>query len=375
MTRNIFATLLIVLFITPFSQAQKYKNAIPVKKEKGALFFEKTYIDLGTIEDKPEPIKIIFKYKNIGKGSVKITNIKTDCNCSQPRWDNTETPFGKEGEFITYFYPEGLSGNVLKTLTLFSNGEQEVTYLKIRAYVDSKFARIKESYPEKQGNLKFSSYQVRIDKIFTYGVDSVFRTVYNPTNFPIRIKKVETPAHIQVTYDADIIFPDNGMTFKFKYNAAVAKDYGSKLDEIKVYTNDTIDPVKKFLVRANIVENFDLMTPKEKAKPPVFVAITPEVIIDTVQVKGTATATFYISNKGKTPMYIRKAYGSCGCTKIEYNPNQAIKKGKKAAIKVTYDAGYDLGKVEKQIFVITNTPDKALHELTLRANVMYIRKP
>lgn len=342
---------------------------------KGALFFEKTYVNLGTIKDQAEPIKVIYHYKNIGQGKVTISQIKPDCNCSKPQWDKKEIAFGQEGDVVLYFYPTGLSGDVTKTLTLFSNGEPDVTYLQVRAYVDSKFARIKETFTEKQGNVWFDSYQVRFDKLYTDAVDSAFRQLYNPTTKPIRIKQIKTPNHIVVTTDNMIIQPDNSVPMKFKYYATRANDYGSKLDEVLVYTDDSIEPLKKFLIRANLVEDFSKLTEKEKAAPPIFQAITPVVMIDTMPIKSTRTVTFYITNKGKSPLLIRKVYATCGCTKIEYNTNQPIKKNKKAAITVTYDSNYDLGLVEKQIYVITNTPDKALNELTLKANVMYIRKP
>lgn len=346
----------------------------PVETEKGALFFEKTYIDLGAITDRVEPIKVVFKFKNIGKGNVKILNVKPDCNCSRPQWAKTEVPFGQEGEIITYFYPEGISGDVTKTLTVFSTGMPDVTYLQLRVYVNDVNARITKTYPNQQGQLKFDTYEVKFPKLFDYSIDSVFRVVFNPTKKPIQILKIKTPEYIRVTYDNSTIFPDNNMTFKFKYFAAQAKDYGTKLDEVLVYTNDSLEPIKKYLVRANIEEDFSLLTPKELKNAPVFSAITPVVNLDTVDIKSTNTAIFTVTNKGKTPMYLRKVYGSCGCTNVEWDKNQPIKKGKKATIKVTYNSNYDLGLVEKQIFVITNTPNQTLHELTLKANIVYRKK-
>ena len=352
----------------------KAPTTTPTETEKGALFFEKTYIDLGAITDRVEPIKLIFKFKNIGKGNVKILNVKTDCNCSRPQWAKNDVAFGQEGEIITYFHPDGISGDVTKTLTVFSTGTPDVTYLQMRVYVNNVAARIKNTYPNQQGQLKFDSYEVKFPNLFDYSVDSVFRVVYNPTQKPIQILMVKSPDHLKVTYDNSTIFPDNNMTFKFKYFAAQAKDYGTKLDEVLVYTNDSLEPIKKYLVRANIAEDFSLLTPKQLKNAPIFAAVTPVVNLDTLDIKSTNTAIFTVTNKGTNPMYLRKVYGSCGCTNVEWDKNQPIKKGKKATIKVTYNSNYDLGLIEKQIFVITNTPDQTLHELTLKANIVYRKK-
>lgn len=376
----------IVALILPFTTVVAQKNqpktkttktaaVATTKTEKGALFFENTYLDIGSINDGDSPIKIVYKFKNIGKGLVTISDIKPDCNCSKASWPKKPIAFGEEGEVVLYFHPKGINGDVTKTLTLFSDGEPNITYLQLRANVEGKYSEIEKTFREQQGNLKFDSYQIRFDKIYTYGVDSAFRVAYNAGSKPINIKRIVSPKHILVTYDYPIISVDNRLTFKLVYNARIANDYGNKLDEVIIETDDINEPKKKFLVRANIAEDFSLLKPKEKANPPIFEAINPVQVIDTMNIKSTVTTTFYVTNKGKSPMYLRKVYATCGCTKIEYSPNTPIKKGKKAAIKVTYDSNYDYGWVEKQIYVITNTPDKTLNELTLKANVMLLHYP
>lgn len=376
----------IVALILPFTTVVAQKNqpktkttktaaVATTKTEKGALFFEKTQVNLGTIEDTETPIKIDFKYKNIGKGAVTIKSILPDCDCSKASSNKTKVEFDQSGEITVYFFPKTQSGKVTKTITVITDGEPEVTYLTLVGNINDKYAKLERLYPEKQGNIMFSSYQVKFPFIYNYGIDSAVRIMHNPTSKPIKITHIKAPSYIDVSKDYDIIAPNGGIALKFKYFAFKTKDIGPKLDEVLVATDDSIEPLKKFLVRVNIVEDFTLLTKKEKDNPPIFEAVTPVVNIDTMNIKSSATATFYITNKGKTPMYIRKVYSTCGCTKFEYDTQTPIKRGKKAAIKVTYDSNYDLGKVEKLIYVITNTPDLAIHELMLKANVMYLRKP
>lgn len=369
-----FAAFMLVIFNAPYVLAQKnIKSKTPIKIEKGALFFEKTFISLGAVQDKQEPIKIVYNYQNIGKGKVTITDIKADCGCSKPQWDKKPISFNQKGEIVVYFFPKELSGNQNKTITVFTDGEPNVYYLKFSAFIDDVNARLAKAYPSKQGNTLFDSYEVKFPKIYNYAADSVVRTMYNPTSKPIKILGIEAPEFIAVSKDKNQISPNSGVTFKIKYKANETKDFGTKLDEIVVHTDDSIDPKKKFLVRANIVEDFEKRTPKEKAKPPVFVALTPVIDIGQVNIKTTHKVTFTITNKGKSPLYIRKIFSSCGCTTTDFDYSKPIKKGKKVDINITYSTNYDIGKVEKQISLITNTPDQTLHNLVLKANIVYTR--
>lgn len=382
LSKLILTTALIGFIIAPaLAQKSKGKKA-PDKKtptvmpgaestEKGALFFDRTTIIIGSISDDQGPVKVTYNFRNIGKGAITINDVKPDCNCSKPRWENKVYGFNESGSIDVYFYPNNLDGDVIKTLTVYTNGDPAVTYLTLRASVDSKQARLQTMYPQKQGNVRFDSYEVKFPKLFTYAVDSTFRTMYNNSNKIITIFKVEAPAYIDVQVNGRAINPNSGIGLRFKYNAAKAKDYGSKLDEVLVHTNDSIEPTKKFLVRANIEEDFSLETPEFKEKPPVFEAITPVVSLDTVKTQSINTATFVITNKGKSPLYVRKIYGNCGCTATDFDYSKPIKKNKKAYIKVVYNTKFELGPVEKQIYVITNTPDKTLHQLTLKAVIAY----
>ena len=68
---------------------------------------------------------------------------------------------------------------------------------------------------------------------------------------------------------------------------------------------------------------------------------------------------FQFTSTGKEPLMITQAKGSCGCTVPEY-PTQALKKGEKGTIKVTFDSAGKMGQQDKTVTVITNTPDSPI---------------
>jgi hypothetical protein len=66
------------------------------------------------------------------------------------------------------------------------------------------------------------------------------------------------------------------------------------------------------------------------------------------------TYEFKFTNTGKSPLIIKDAIASCGCTKPEW-PNTPIKPGESGAIKVTFNSLGKMGLQDKQITITANT--------------------
>ncbi|MDF7817590.1 DUF1573 domain-containing protein [Runella sp. MFBS21] len=65
------------------------------------------------------------------------------------------------------------------------------------------------------------------------------------------------------------------------------------------------------------------------------------------------TAEFKFTNKGAHPLIINKAYGSCGCTGVEY-PKEPIMPGASGNIKATFNAA-SVGAFNKTVTVESNS--------------------
>ena len=63
---------------------------------------------------------------------------------------------------------------------------------------------------------------------------------------------------------------------------------------------------------------------------------------------------FKFTNTGKSPLIIKDAIASCGCTKPEW-PSTPVKPGEDGVIKVTFDSRGKMGLQDKQITITANT--------------------
>jgi hypothetical protein len=66
------------------------------------------------------------------------------------------------------------------------------------------------------------------------------------------------------------------------------------------------------------------------------------------------TYAFKFTNTGKSPLIIKDAVATCGCTKPEW-PTTPIKPGEEGQIKVTFNSVGKMGLQDKQITITANT--------------------
>jgi hypothetical protein len=79
------------------------------------------------------------------------------------------------------------------------------------------------------------------------------------------------------------------------------------------------------------------------------------------------TYEFEFENTGSKDVLISEAKASCGCT-VPFYPEHPIKKGEKAAIKVTFNSEGKKGANDKQIIITTNAYP-AVYYLYIQAEV------
>jgi hypothetical protein len=100
--------------------------------------FETTEHNFGKINDK-DKVSFTYKFKNVGKNPLKITNIKTSCGCTSKNYSKDLVPAGSEGFVTLEFDPSGKKGEVSKSATVFANTAERIV-LKFKAEIEASAA-------------------------------------------------------------------------------------------------------------------------------------------------------------------------------------------------------------------------------------------
>ncbi len=99
-----------------FSQAKENEEKEKVNKQS-LLIFKNNVYDYGTI-NKGDDGTAIFKFKNISKQDIQLTNVKTSCGCTGADWPREVIKKKKDGEIIVK-YDTNIVGKFHKVIYVF----------------------------------------------------------------------------------------------------------------------------------------------------------------------------------------------------------------------------------------------------------------
>ncbi|MDJ0646931.1 MAG: DUF1573 domain-containing protein [Flavobacteriaceae bacterium] len=123
--------LLLVIGCIGFTLNAQDKVVAKKADPNAAIFeFEKETIDYGTIE-KGADGKRVFKFKNVGKSPLIISNVKTSCGCTVPTVPKEPILPGQTAEMVVK-YDTNRVMPFNKAITIYSNASQpkKVVYIK-----------------------------------------------------------------------------------------------------------------------------------------------------------------------------------------------------------------------------------------------------
>ncbi len=129
------------------------------------------------------------------------------------------------------------------------------------------------------------------------------------------------PAYIKVEVTPKSLAPGAKGNVKVSYNGKLKGKYGFQSDNIEIYTDDELSPVKSFSVYATLEDYFPKMTTEELAKAPRLKLAATELDFGRIN-KGTeAVREINVTNTGKKELQIKSLQGNCVCVKASDSEN------------------------------------------------------
>ncbi|WP_158973741.1 DUF1573 domain-containing protein [Cellulophaga sp. L1A9] len=100
------------------------------------MAFEKVEHDFGSIIQNT-PQETVFKFTNTGDAPLIITDAKSTCGCTIPKYSKGAIAPGESGELLVQFNGSG-SNVVTKVVTVSANTEKGTEQLRIKAFITPK---------------------------------------------------------------------------------------------------------------------------------------------------------------------------------------------------------------------------------------------
>jgi hypothetical protein len=124
----------LMLCVAIGANAQETTTPNPVNPNAPKFKFETEVVDYGTIEHNADGNRE-FKFTNVGKEPLIISNAVGSCGCTTPNWPKEPIKPGGTG-VIKVKYATDRVGAFEKTITLTSNADTPTKVIKIKGVVN-----------------------------------------------------------------------------------------------------------------------------------------------------------------------------------------------------------------------------------------------
>lgn len=336
---------------------------------KPLQFREETF-DFGRIAEEAGAVTHEFIFTNVSGRPVKILNVRPSCGCTTPDWTKDAILPGKTGFIQARFDPAGRPGFFNKTLSVTTDYDGGTVVLQIKGQVTSGNGVVPTEFTVAQGNLRFRSRALQMGKVFIKDEYLVkeFEFINSGSEAITFTGKTDAPVHIRVQVEPSKVEPGASGVIKLAYNGKLKNAYGFHSDNVALYTDDDLQPVKSFSVPATLEDYFPVLSAAELAAAPRLQLSSGTVDFGRIKQHSTTTQVVTVMNAGKSTLELRSLQGNCTCVKAKAGKT-VLKPGESTPIEITFNPFDRKATQQKAVTIYSNDPQSPVQRVLLTGYV------
>lgn len=313
--------------------------------------------DFGAFDEDTKKKTAYFRFINTGDEPVAVVGATATCGCTVPKFSDTPTEPGDTAEIEVSYDPSGRPGRFSKQVYVRTSASPERVKLTLQGTVIGSPQTINGRYPVSIGPLKLSAGAAMMGRVYPGHTKMHYVDGYNMSNDTLSPVIVSKPAYIDVRTVPEKVGPGEMVTLNFEFLKDAPSLWGILTDSVMISPSQGEIAVAYPVVTV-IEEDFSTLTPAEKADAPVVRLDKEKIVFDPVPAHSATpvTALIKVSNAGKRPLIIRRAYSEDRGVSVEISDVE-IKSGKSADLRVTFDPSVQPeGIINARLTLITNDP-------------------
>lgn len=333
----------IIIFSSLFAQAQ------------GSATWLSTSHHFGSFHEEVGNMSHTFKMVNTGDSTLRITNVRATCGCTATQHTTAPIAPGDTATVTVTYNPVGRPGQFNKTVYVFTDGTPHKSALTIVGNVIAAPATIRSQFPVNIGALQLNRNIVPFGDITKGRTRTQFINVYNSSNDTLQVIFSNVPSHIKVEMIPPVIAPGSTATITLAYDSQKVGTWGLSQHNFTIGTLPATSTAK-IDITAYINENFGTLTQEQRKKAPVAEISTERINLGAIPASDSiATASFQITNSGKSSLLIRRIYTLDPAITITAKKKK-LKPGKSVTVNITAHTPQLGNIINSKLIIITNDP-------------------
>lgn len=331
--------------------------SMSVYAESQGVWLSETH-DFGAFDEDLGTVYCDFRLVNTGDEPIAVINARANCGCTRPEYSREPVAPGDTLVIHVGFDAKGRPGRFTKYINVDLTGNPKRSSLTIKGTVIGAQNTLKSRFPVEVGPMKLRGNMIAFGEVSKGHTSGRYMEGYNASADTLRPVVKESPGYISVIVEPSAVPPGDRFVISTIFHSEKAKMWGLVTDSLTVAPSVSSPESTKIETVAIITEDFSKLSAKERENPP-SIDIEP-VAIDLKKISrndGVIKRTFTITNKGKSPLAIRRIYSPERSVEIKIK-NDKIKPGKseKVEVIVTPSLIGDTELLNARMTIISNDP-------------------
>ena len=328
--------------------------------------------DFGVFKEENGKVTCQMHVVNTGNEPLIIVKAQAGCGCTGIAYPEEPILPGDTAAVGITYNPSGRPGQFTKQVIIFTNTVPKRTVLEISGNVIPTDATLDKEYPLRAGSLRISQANLPFGELLKGQNKTLFLSAYNSSMDTLLLHVTGDKPHLHPALVPDTVPPARVTALTVHYISGHVPQWGLNVDTVSLVCEPLHQPSPAIAgtatvnVMAQVMEDFSGLTDKERADVPVVSVDCGESLdFGTLTAGETTTRTFTITNKGKSPLAIRRLWVPDGeGITVSANRNE-VKRGKTATVTVTVDTSQIQGEMlNVPLTLLCNDPDSS--RLTIR---------
>lgn len=321
--------------------------------------------DFGVFLEQDGKVTCQMRVVNTGDEPLLIIKAQAGCGCTAINFPETPIQPGDTATVSITYNPSDRPGQFAKQALIFTNTTPKRTVLEISGNVIPTNATLDKQYPLQAGSLRISQANIPMGELVKGKNKTEFLSAYNASTDTLLVSVTGGGAHINPAVVPDTVPPARVTALTVHYLSGNAPLWGLNVDTLTLAcqplrsSGSATPGTAQVMVMAQVLEDFSHLTDRQRQEAPVVnVDCGDRLDFGNMTAGDVVTRTFTITNKGKSPLIIRRLWAPQG-EGIRINAKKTeVKPRKTTDVTVTVDTSKqhdDLLNVP--LTLMTNDPD------------------